>query len=67
MRLDDNLIRQAIETGKAGDWSELVKSVRLSAWTSAKLQECCSEVKQEDDERKSIVQQIPVWIIVPVE
>ena len=32
-------IRQAIKSGKATDWSELVKSDRLHAWTSAKLQE----------------------------
>ena len=31
---------------------------RLNVRTSAKLQECYSEVTQEDDERKSIVQQI---------
>ena len=55
-----------IKAGKAGDWSDLVKSDRLSAWTSAKLQECHSEVKQ-DDERNSIVQQIQQRTTVPVE
>ena len=30
---------------------------RLSAWSSVKLRECCSEVEKEDDERKSIAQQ----------
>ena len=30
----------------------------LIAWTSAKLQECNSEVTQEDDQRRSIVHQI---------
>ena len=43
---------------KAGDWLELVKSDMFNVWTTAMLQECCSEVEQEDDERKSIVQQI---------
>ena len=57
MRLDGTLIRPAIKTGKAGDWSELAKSDRLTAWTTAKLQECYSEVEQEDDERKCIVLQ----------
>ena len=36
----------------------MVKSGKLNAWTSAKLRECYSEVEQEDEERKSIVQQI---------
>ena len=45
LRLDGTLVRQAFKAGKAIDWSELVKSNRLNAWTSAKLQECCSEVK----------------------
>ena len=58
MRLDGTLIPQAVKAGEAGDWSELLESDKLNAWTSAKLQECHSEVKQEDDERKSIVQQI---------
>ena len=58
MRLDGTLIRQASKAGKAGDWSELPESDRLNAWTSAKLQECSNEVKQDDDERKKIVQQI---------
>ena len=56
--LDGTLIRQASKAGKAGDWSELPESDRLNAWTSAKLQECSNEVKQDDDERKKIVQQI---------
>ena len=64
MRLDG--MRQAIKTGKAGDWSELAESDRLT-------EECYSEVMQEDEERKGIVQQIlqqstdfPSGIIVPV-
>ena len=35
-----------------------MKSDRPNAWTSAKLRECHNEVEQEDEERKSIVQQI---------
>ena len=74
MRLDGTLIRQASKAGKAGDWSEIPESDRHNAWTSAKLQECSNEVKQDDDEPKSIVQQILQKgtdfvrrIIVPVE
>ena len=37
LRLDGTLVRQALKAGKAVDWSELVKSHRLNAWTSAKL------------------------------
>ena len=58
VRLDDTLMRQAIKGGTAGGRSELVKGDRLNAWTSAKLRECYSEVEQEDEERKSTVQQI---------
>ena len=58
MPLDSNLIRPAIQAGKARDWSEWLKSDKLNAWTSAELQKCHSEVKQEDDEQESIVQQI---------
>ena len=57
MRLEGTMIRQAMEAGKAGDWSELLKSDKLDARTSAKLRECYYEVRQEDDERKSIVHQ----------
>ena len=53
MRLDGTLIRQAIEAGKAGDRSKLVNIDMLNTWTSAKLQECHREVKQEDDERRA--------------
>ena len=47
---------------------------KLNAWSSANLRECCSDVEQEDEERKSIVQLILQKsadflrrIIVPVE
>ena len=56
MRLEGTMIRQAMKAGKADDWSELLKSD--NAWTRVKIQECHNEVKQEDDERKSVVQHI---------
>ena len=56
VRLEGTMIRQAMKAGKAGDWSELLKS-ELNARTRAKIQECYYEVKQED-ERRSIEQQI---------
>ena len=52
------MIRQAIEAGKAGDRSELLKSDKLNAWTKVKMKESFYEVRQEDDDWKSIVQQI---------
>ena len=55
MPLDGTSMCQTI---KAGDWADLVISDKLTAWTSKKLRECYSEVEQEDEERKSIVQQI---------
>ena len=41
------------------DWSELLASCELNAWIGVKVHECHCKVRQEDDERKSIVQQIP--------
>ena len=38
-----DLMRQAIKAVKAGDWTDLVSSDKLNAWTSAKLRECYSE------------------------
>ena len=70
VRMDGTLIRQATKAMKAGDWSELLKSDRFNSWTNAELQECYIEVKQEDDERKSTVQNSTAILrrtIVPVE
>ena len=44
--------------GGDNDWLELVKSKDFHAWTSVKVQECNHEVRQQDDQRKSMVQQI---------
>ena len=38
-----------IKTGTAGDWSEFLRSDKLHAWNH--------EVRQEDNQRKNIVQQ----------
>ena len=45
MRFDGTLMRRAIMTGIADDWTKLVKSDRLNAWTNARLQECNTEEK----------------------
>ena len=47
-----------MKAGTPGDWSELLKSDKLNAWTRVQIQECYHEVRQDDDERRSIVQQI---------
>ena len=52
------MLRRAIRAGRADDWSELLKSSELNPWTRVKLQECCCEVRQGDDQRTSTVQQI---------
>ena len=44
-----------MKAGEENEWSELVKS---NAWTRVKIDECHHEVRQEDDQRESIVQQI---------
>ena len=43
---------------KKQHWSELVKRIHLDAWTRVKIQECYHEVRQEGDQRRSIVQQV---------
>ena len=72
MRVDGTLIRQAIEAGTAGEWSELLQIDQPSAWRM-KTRECYHEARQ-DDERTSIAQQVLrkstdflERIIVPVE
>ena len=43
----------AFKAGEAGDWAEFLGNDRLSALSSVKLRECCSEVGQVDEDRKS--------------
>ena len=57
LRLEGSLMRPPLKAGQAGDWAELSKSDRLNAWTGTMLRECHSEVEQDDEEWKSIVQQ----------
>ena len=52
------MVRKAIKAGRADDWSEVMKSDELNPWTMAKLKESYFEAKQDDDQRKSVVQQI---------
>ena len=68
------MVRKAIKAGRADDWSEVMKSDELNPWTMAKLKGSYFEAKQDDDQRKSVVQQIKQKntdflrrIIVPVE
>ena len=49
LHLADTKVRRAMKDGHENDWSEL-------SWTRVKTQECHHEVRQEDDQRKSIVQ-----------
>ena len=58
VRLDGTVIPQAMKAGRAGDGSELFNSEDLNAWTRVQTQEFYHEVRQEDDERKSIAKQI---------
>ena len=44
-----------MKAGHGNDWLELLKSDELNPWTRVKLQECY-QVRQKDDQRKSIVQ-----------
>ena len=73
LHLPDIMARRAIRAGRADDWSELRKTDEVNPWTWSKLQEFYHEVKQVDDQRKSVVQIMQRStdflrrIIVPVE
>ena len=56
MYLSGIIVRQAMKAGEQNDWLEFSKSRGFNAWTRVKIQECCDEVRQQDDERKSFVQ-----------
>ena len=56
MHLADTVVRHAMKAGEDHDWSELLKIKDLNVWTRVKIQECDHEVRQEDDQRRSIVQ-----------
>ena len=58
LHLAGTMVRRAMKAGGENDWSELLKSNDLNAWTRVKIQECFHEVRLEDDQRKSMVQQI---------
>ena len=47
------------KAGWVDDGWERMKSDELNPWMTAKLKERYHQAKQEDDQRKSIVQQIP--------
>ena len=40
------------------DWSEQTRSEGLNSWMMAKLKESCKQARQEDGQRKSIVQKV---------
>ena len=50
------MVRRATKARRADDGTELLRSDELNPWMTAKLMSCC-EVRQDDDQRKSIVQQ----------
>ena len=58
MQLAGMMVRRAIRAGRSDNWSELMKSDELNPWMMAKLQESYHQARQEDDQRKSIVQQV---------
>ena len=73
-RLPGIMVRRAVNAGRADDWSELMKSEELNPWMIAKLKASYGQATQDDDECKSIVQQIMQKstdflrrIVVPVE
>ena len=54
MHLAGTMVWLANRTGEENDWSEVLKCKGLNAWTRVKIQGCY----HEDDQRKSIAQQI---------
>ena len=52
------MVRKAIRTARADDWPELLRRDELNPWTWVKLQGCYYEVRQDEDQRRSIVQKI---------
>ena len=62
------------EGGQADGWSETLDNDELNSWTVAKLKKSHYQARQEDDQRKSIVQRVVTKstdflrrIIAPVE
>ena len=49
LHLASIMVRQEMKAGDENDWSELLNKKDLNAWTKVKIQECYSEVKQEDE------------------
>ena len=58
LHLAGTMVRRAMKAGKEDDLSELLKSSELNPVTRVKLLECTYEVRHDDHQRKSIVQQI---------
>ena len=58
MQLPSIMVRRAMKAGRVHDWSEVMKSEELNPCTMAKLKESHIQVRQDDDQRKSVVQQI---------
>ena len=52
------MVRKAVKAGLAVEWSELMRNEELNPWMMVNLTERWYQVKQEDDQRKSNVQQV---------
>ena len=58
MQCPGMMVRRAVKAGLADDWSELTRSEELNPWKMAKLKESYYQARQEDEQRKSIVQKV---------
>ena len=61
------MVRKAVKAGLADDWSELIRHEELNPWMVANLKESFHQARQEDDQRKSIVQKVMQRSIAPVQ
>ena len=58
LKFDASLMRQAFTAGELGDWATFLFNEKLNVWASVNVRECYSELEQEDENRKTFVQQI---------
>ena len=58
VHLPGMMVRRVVKAGLADDWSEPTKNEEYNPWMMSKLKESCYQPRQEDDQRKSIVQQV---------
>ena len=58
MRLPGVTVRKAVKAGLAHDWWELVRSEEVTPQIMAKLKKSNIQARQDDDQRRSIVQKV---------